>query len=774
MFFNRLQILIYIIGLLWFIPAKAQEGVSGIYADQFDQQSGSAIDSSKLREKLVADADFEIEQGNYTLALKYLIRAEELVADHQSYRADIYLRIARIQLYRGARDMAKKYYAKAQEVIASHPNDTLLPGLYVFNSELAFRDKKYKRAYENALKAQVFYEQFGLKKAQIEVLRLLCGIYFEQNKLNLAHQCALQYSKLAQKTGSTYHVSKAYNALALVYGKYNQRDSALYFAQTSLELARAKNALSQRVAAHETLYQLHEWWQNPVQALNHYKKYAGLRDSLIGQNKSREIAQLQAVQEVERRKKENDLLAEKAAFHQSEFKRKELQSRMYLLGLILIVVLGGVVVYALVRSRNINRKLMSLTKEIRESRDKIKKTSDRLGQTNRKLIKIQAALIAQKDMAERASMAKDIFLSSVSHELRTPLTAILGLTDELLPDAASPKERENLEIIKFSGENLLSLVNDILDFNKIQSGKINLEHISYDLKDNLDKLMKALKPRARQNDVELVYQYDEGLPEWIMGDPVRIGQVINNLLSNAIKFTKDGQVKLIVTAKGSEDGKHDLHFQVIDQGIGIPKDRLEEIFERFTQASADTTRKYGGTGLGLAISKRIVELYHSQINVESELGVGSIFSFTLKLEEGEEVKAPVVPDQIEIPSEINILLVEDNRVNQKLVARTFSSIGIDIDVVSNGEECVDTLKEGAKDYDVVLMDMHMPKMDGPTATGIIREMGGGFSTIPIIGLSGSVVKEAHEMREIGLTAFLQKPFKKEALLHIIAEQLLIH
>lgn len=762
--------------MLHFVPCAAQQELSdqGERAAVSEADEIESTDSIKIRHELIETADFEIEQGNYTLALKYLIRAENHIRDQQSAKADVYLRMAKIQLYRGEGIKAQKFYEKAKEILVDHPNDTLLPGLYAINAEMAFRSGKYQKAFENALKAQVFYEQFGLKKQQIEILRLLCGIYFEQNKLNLAQQCARQYFNLARKQGSGYHVSDAYNALAMVYGSFNQVDSALFFVRTALELARAQNVLSQKVAAHQTMYRLQELWGNANEALKHYKRYATLKDSLIGQNKSREIAQLQAVQEVERSKKENDLLSERAAFHQSEFKRKELQSQMYLLGLLLFVVLGSVVAFALIKARNVNRKLMLLTREIRNSRDKIKRTSDRLGQTNRKLVRIQAALISQKDMAERASMAKDVFLSSVSHELRTPLTAILGLTDELIPEASSPKERENLEIIRFSGENLLSLVNDILDFNKIQSGKINLEHISYNLKENLDKLIKALRPRARQNGVELIYHYDSLLPDWVMGDPVRIGQVINNLLSNAIKFTKNGSVQLRASFVTEKEGKCIVKFDVVDQGIGIPEDRLQHIFERFTQASEDTTRKYGGTGLGLAISKRIVELYHSKIEVESELNVGSTFGFTLKLEKGEVVEDPGFPDQIEIPTEINILLVEDNRVNQKLVTRTFSKIGIDIDVAGDGEEGLEILTSGDKEYDVVLMDMHMPKMDGPTATQAIRALGGTFSSLPIIGLSGSIVKEAHEMKEIGLTAFLQKPFKKEELMHLIAQQLLLH
>lgn len=343
----------------------------------------------------------------------------------------------------------------------------------------------------------------------------------------------------------------------------------------------------------------------------------------------------------------------------------------------------------------------------------------------------------------------------------------------MLSETHDAKTRENVEIIKFSGENLSSLVNDILDYNKIQSGRIELEHISFNLKQNFEKLIKAFKPRARQNKVELVFDYDDKLPEFFIADPVRMGQVINNFLSNAIKFTQSGKVWLKIKHLANDTERYSLRVMVKDQGIGIEEEKLGLIFERFTQASADTTRKYGGTGLGLAITKRIVEMYGSKIQVQSKVGIGSVFYFDISLDKGEKVDSDADREFLtEVPSEINILVVEDNKINQKLIAKTFSSIDIEIDIANNGQESLDILHQSKREYDIILMDMHMPVMDGEEATKEIRKSKGYLAHVPIVGLSGSTIKEDHELIEMGLNAFMQKPFKRDELLKLVAKQII--
>lgn len=728
-----------------------------------------AGDSATVVDISIKLSEQEYKHGNYPLSLEYLIKAESY-ATKISQEVSILIKKGFVYSKQNNLKKANYYAEKANRVSSSLTNADALPNLYVLKGEIAYGQLRYNLAYEFALKALVFFQEINDEKGQLKVLDLLSRVYYEQNKLQLALDCGRQYVVKSKKQNMAFELAQAYTSMAMVFGKLNNADSADVFINKAFEISKKEGALSQMVNVYNTLYQLNEMYGQPKEALVYFKKYTELKYSLTGQNKAREIAQLEAVQEAQKQREVNGLLEEKSVLQEATISQKELESKLYIIGLSLFVLLGVFAVYSLNRARSANRKLLRLTSEMRESRDNIKNTSEKLKQTNRKLVKIQAALISQKDTAERASSAKDVFLSSVTHELRTPLTAILGLSEEMLSETENAKTRDNLEVIKFSGESLLSLVNDILDFNKIQSGRIELEQISFNLKGYLDKVVRALKPRARQNNVHLNFKYDEKLPDWLIADPTRLGQVINNFLSNAIKFTENGNVDLILELVERKADQYFVKFSVMDEGIGIPKDKHELIFERFAQASTETTRKYGGTGLGLAISKRIVELYGATIKLESEIGKGSCFSFIMKLEKGYPI-VEVVDVQGDLPQEINILLVEDNRINQKLVAKTFSNIGIDIDITSNGLEAVELLRSAKKEYDVILMDLHMPKMDGIEATRIIRQMDGYFQNMPIIGLSGSTLKERHELIEMGLSAFMQKPFKRDELLKLVAEQI---
>lgn len=741
-------------------------------------------DSLKVLEKYTANGQqnrsfelltwlggYELEQGNYPLALKYYFRAEDLQLN-KPQKTSLYIKISKNYLAQKNHKMAGKYLDLAENNMAVYPDTKTLPQLYLLKGEFAFENYKFNQSFDLTLKALALSDEQPDGGVALEALDLLCRIYYEQGEFNLALQCARKLRKKATEMHQGVAIIKAYNSLAMIFGSLSVADSATIFVNRAMDLAQANGALNQIVKVYYTLYRLNDMWRQPVDALNYYKKYAALNDSLLSENRSREIAQLEAVKQAEKQKEVNELLLDKANLQEQQIAQKVLENKLYLIGLILFVVLGAAVAFLLLKSREANKKLLKMTLEMRKSRDKIKRTSEKLFQTNKKLVKIQAALIAQKDKAERASKAKDVFLSSVSHELRTPLTAILGLTEDLLHDTSSQESRESLEVIRFSGETLLALVNDILDYNKIQSGRIELENISFNLREYLHKQIKALKPRARKNAVSLEFQYDARLPDWLVADPVRLGQVVNNFLSNAIKFTHNGKVSLRVAYLSSENDVFFFQITVADEGIGIAPEMHAHIFERFTQASADTTRKYGGTGLGLAISKRIVELYKSTIHLQSEPGKGSSFSFALKLPKGEAQAVDKSEEMSEIQGDIHILLVEDNKVNQKLVAKAFKDIGIQIDMVSNGKQALDWLLKSFVEYDLILMDLHMPVMDGLQATAAIRKLEGYFQTVPIVGLSGSTQKDRAELLALGLTAFMQKPFKKDALFKLIAELLI--
>jgi len=367
-------------------------------------------------------------------------------------------------------------------------------------------------------------------------------------------------------------------------------------------------------------------------------------------------------------------------------------------------------------------------------------------------------LVESKDRAENASRAKANFLSTMSHEIRTPLNAIIGMTHILLQENPKANQIENLNILKFSGENLLVLVNDVLDINKIESGKLILEQSDFNLKELLESIRNALIYSIEDKGLNSKINYDADLPEIVTGDSVRLAQIINNLMSNAIKFTKSGAVTILAENRGVKDGVVSIYLEVKDSGIGLSENELNLIFERFMQARTSTTREYGGSGLGLSIVKGLLELMGSKIQVESSPEGGSKFYFEIDLPIAEKPRISPVRFQPDIDrvsiSDIHILLVEDNKVNQLVAEKFLKKWDIEVSIAENGQEAVDLLENG-KRFDLILMDLQMPIMDGYEATKRIREMD---KEVPILALTASVrVGQKNRAMRVGMNDFLIKP-----------------
>lgn len=447
-------------------------------------------------------------------------------------------------------------------------------------------------------------------------------------------------------------------------------------------------------------------------------------------------------------------------------------------------------------TQRLERRLIREKRARKEAEHLLEEKATELFHANQELqslLKNQEILIQQRTTqleealkaAEQANQQKSRFLANVSHEIRTPMNAIIGLTDIVLQSSLEETQQDYLEKVRLSAENLLHLINDVLDFSKIESGHLAIEHVEFSLDNILQQVYQVNDQKASEKNLQFTVSRDISCAGEFRGDPLRLGQILINLVSNAIKFTETGQVNLTVRTLEKSPQQQKLLFEITDTGIGIPEHRIEQLFEAFTQADDSTTRHYGGTGLGLSICKQLCELMQGNITVRSQPGSGSTFSVTLPFDtpsvsentfQIRSVERKTVSDtstQTTLSerdfSAARILLVEDNAINTLVATAMLEQFGITPDCAENGIIALQKLDQAS--YDLVFMDIQMPEMDGYTATKAIRQQDR-TATLPVIALTANAIDgDKQKSIQAGMNDYMSKPFRAEDLLHILEKWL---
>ena len=610
-----------------------------------------------------------------------------------------------------------------------------------YNLGLCYMEKEnYSKAENHLNQAKTIYETIRIPDA-IELLNLQKGIVYKAKGKN--KMASIIFSSIIAKPDNedTYKVkSEALYQIGTIEAEQGRNNLAINYMKRALELNAMARNIDLESKINKAMSGVYEDMSDVPNAFATLKKHLELKDTISAINKERlgpedynkfkESDALKRIQEMDRenkRQKENNRFAKVIS----------------ILAIALISILS----------------LLSLS---------LYKNNIIRNQSNLLLKEKNNELQMAKDKAEKASKARSEFLSTVSHELRTPLNAINGITHLLLEENPKKSQLNYLESLKFSGNYLLTFINEILEINRIESSDVQAEAINFNLKLLLENIQNSMRELAQQNNNKYIIEIDETIPDNLIGDPTKLSQIFINLINNALKFTQNGEVKVIAKLMELEEETSSVYFKIVDTGIGIPEDKQETIFDSFSQGSIEINRKYGGTGLGLNIVKKLIDILGGQIRLESKVGKGSTFSFGLKfglgsvmnVEENKEYDETVFINK-------KVLLIEDNKINQMITKKMLENKQMLVQIIDNGEDAIEAVKNNY--YDLVLMDVHLPGINGTIATQTIRT----FDThTRIIALTAISLNENREMLlSYGMNDVITKPFDPENFYKVISQNI---
>lgn len=685
----------------------------------------------------ITQSEYDIDNFNYFEAQKKLdeaLKIAESIGDKKSIGL-IYSKKGKLQLTIEDLNEAIVSINKAIEVQRFEKDNANLGNSYKTFGDIYRSKKNYNQAIDYYISAKTLFEQEQLNNNLADVLLREAETYFYLKNYSKARTLIEQSLGLAKR----FELHKVESSALINHGKvYNilgDNEKALSYAKEGLEIAKANNYDEILNEGYLVLSNITESTGNYSLSNQYLKSHLKLSDSLRRikrENLSAEKKyQFLMNDQIENNKKQEEELEEAKS-------KNDLSTLISILSVALITILS-LLTLSLYKNNNIRLK------------------------TNNMLHKKNSELIVAKEKAELASKTKANFLSTVTHELRTPLYAVTGLSSMLLEENPRPEQIQHLKSLKFSGDYLLTFINDILQINKIEANKVEIEPETFNLKKKINNIILALNNSAEDNNTKLHLEYEKGLPQNFIADQLKISQILINLIGNSIKFTKDGDIWIRVSKINEENDIYNLRFEVEDNGIGISQEKQENMFESFSQGSIQINRKYGGTGLGLSIVKGLIDILKGKIYLKSELDKGSSFFFEIPLkyttqEEVKETKKPQFNETKELDlTKVKVLVVEDNKINQMITKKILTKMQLSCDVVDNGESAVDMVK--TNNYNLVLMDIHMPGISGIEATKIIRTFD---KELTIFALTAVTIEDKmKEFDEAGFTDIIPKPFKQE-------------